>query len=43
MLRALAKWRLLLNLEKCEWYKEEVTFLGFIIGRNRIRIDLAKI
>ena len=43
MLRALAKWRLLLDLEKYKWYKEEVTFLGFIISRNRIRIDLAKI
>ena len=43
MLKALVKWRLLLDLEKYEWYKEEVTFLGFVIGRNRIRIDLAKI
>ena len=32
-----------LKPEKCEFYKEEVNFLGFIIGRNGIRIDPAKL
>ena len=32
-----------LKPEKCEFYKEEVDFLGFIIGRNGIRIDPQKL
>ena len=32
-----------LKPEKCEFYKEEVDFLGFIVGRNGIRIDPAKL
>ena len=32
-----------LKPEKCKFYKEEVNFLGFIIGRNGIRIDPAKL
>ena len=32
-----------LNPEKYKFYKEEVNFLGFIIGRNGIRIDPIKI
>ena len=29
--------------EKCEFHKEEVEFLGFIIGKGKIRIDLKKV
>ena len=32
-----------LNLEKCKFYKKKVNFLGFIIGRNGIRINPVKI
>ena len=32
-----------LKPEKCEFYIKEVDFLGFIIGRNGIRIDLIKL
>ena len=32
-----------LKPEKCEFYIEEVDFLGFVIGRNGIRIDLTKL
>ena len=32
-----------LKPEKYKFYKEEVDFLGFIIGRNGIRIDPAKL
>ena len=32
-----------LKLEKCEFYIEEVNFLGFVIGRNGIRIDPTKL
>lgn len=34
---------LLLKPEKCEWHKEEVTFLGFRVGRNGVKMDEAKI
>ena len=32
-----------LKPEKCKFYIEKVNFLGFIVGRNRIRIDLIKL
>ena len=32
-----------LKPEKCEFYIEEVDFLGFVIGRNGIRINLIKL
>ncbi len=35
--------KLLLKLEKCEFYRKELKFLGYIVGRHRIRIDLAKV
>ncbi len=35
--------KLLLKPEKCEFYKEELKFLRYIVGRNGIRIDLAKV
>jgi len=28
--------------KKCEFYKKSVKFLGFIIGTDRVRIDLEK-
>jgi hypothetical protein len=30
-------------LEKCEFYKKSVKFLGFIIGTDGVKIDLGKI
>ena len=35
----LEKASLLLKLEKYEFYKKELIFLGYIIKRNSIRID----
>ena len=29
--------------EKCEFYKKKVIFLGFLVGREEIKIDLSKI
>jgi hypothetical protein len=43
VLEKLKKAKLLLKLEKCEFYKEELGFLGFIVGQNGICIDLAKV
>ena len=42
VLDVLLKQNLKANLEKCEFYKTEVEFLGFIIGVNGIKIDLSK-
>jgi hypothetical protein len=30
-------------LEKYEFYKDEVEFLGFIVGKGKIRIDPKKV
>ncbi len=35
--------KLLLKLEKCKFHKEELKFLGYIVGQHGIRIDLAKV
>jgi len=32
-----------LKPEKCEWHKEEVEFLGFIVGRNGVKMSPTKI
>ena len=43
MLKKLKKAGLLFKLEKYKSYKEEVTFLGFIVKRNKVKIDLVKV
>ena len=43
VLTCLAKRDLKLKPEKCEFHREEVDFLGFVVGRNGIRIDPAKL
>ena len=43
VLRKLAERSLKLNARKCEFYKTEVDFLGFIIGTSRIKLDPAKV
>ena len=42
VLQKLLEYRLLIQLEKCKFNKDLVEFLGFIISRNSIAIDLAK-
>jgi hypothetical protein len=39
-LRAANLW---LKLEKCKWHKEEVEFLGYIVGRHGVKISPTKI
>ena len=39
----LTKQNAAIALKKCEFFKKEVAFLGFIVSVNRIRIDLEKI
>ena len=43
LLEYLYQSNLYLKLEKCKFYKEEVNFLGFLIRRNKIYINLDKI
>jgi hypothetical protein len=43
VLRALNKYDLRLKLQRCEFYKQEVAFLSYIIRANGIRISEDKI
>jgi hypothetical protein len=43
VLKCLRKADLRLKPEKCEWHKEEVEFLGFVVGRNGVKISSKKI
>ena len=43
VLRRLAEYGLVLNVNKCEWFVSHGRFLGFIISREGIRSDPAKI
>ena len=43
MLERLQRNRLAISPEKCVWKTEEVEFLGYVIGRNGIRMDQAKV
>ena len=43
VLKAIEEAGLQLNVDKCEFYKSKVTYLGFIISTNSICIDLNKV
>ncbi|TMD69294.1 MAG: DDE-type integrase/transposase/recombinase [Chloroflexi bacterium] len=43
ILQALKRWNLKIDLDKSQFHKEEVEFLGHIIGVNGIRIDPRKV
>jgi hypothetical protein len=43
VLECLKQVDLQLKPKKCEWHKEEVEFLGFIVGRNGVKMSLTKI
>jgi hypothetical protein len=43
VLECLAKADLRLKPKKCEWHKDEVEFLGYVIGRYRVKISDKKI
>ena len=42
VLECLKQVDLQLKPKKYKYYKEEVKFLGFIVGRNRVKISLIK-
>jgi hypothetical protein len=39
----LRRFSLYANADKCRFFIEEVDFLGFIVGRNRICMDLEQV
>ena len=39
----LASRKLIIKREKCDFYKHEVDFLGFVVGREGIKMDPTKI
>ena len=41
--RKLEEYKLMLNLDKCEFHKDIVEYLGFIISRNSIVMDPIKV
>ena len=43
VLERLRKAGILLKPEKCEFYKEELEFLGFIVRVHRVRINPKKV
>jgi len=43
VLRALQQKSLLVKLEKCEFHKQSVRFLEYILMINRIKMDLKKV
>jgi len=43
ILECLNRRDLRLKPKKCEFHREEVDFLGFVVGRHEIRMDLEKI
>ena len=43
ILKALEKADMRINGPKCTFYAKEMKFLGYIVGLNKIKIDLKKI
>ena len=43
VLDCIAKADLRLKPEKCEWHKEEVEFLGYVVGRYGVKMSDKKI
>jgi hypothetical protein len=43
VLKAIEEARLQLDVDKCEFHKTEVTYLGYVVSTEGVRIDLSKI
>jgi len=43
VLQVLKKNKLFLCLEKCEFYKQWIEYLGLVISENKVSIDLVKV
>jgi len=43
VLRTLRKEKLLINLKKCSFIKEELVYLGFVVSKEGLKMDLEKV
>ena len=43
ILEKLREANLIIKLRKCKFFETEIPFLGYIVGRHRLRLDLEKI
>jgi len=43
VLQVLQEHKLFLRLEKCEFYKERIEYLGLVISENKVSMDLVKV
>lgn len=43
VLEALSKVKLHLKMEKCKFHKQEIKYLGQIVGKDRVKIDVDKV
>jgi len=43
MLQVLKENKLFLHPEKCEFYKQQIEYLGLVISENEVSIDLVKV
>ena len=43
ILRELWKYGLFANLKKCHFHQEEICFLGYVVSRQKIRMEKEKI
>ena len=43
VLRTLQEEKLLINLKKCSFMKEELIYLGFVVSKERLKIDPEKV
>jgi len=43
VLQVLKENKLFLHLEKCEFYKQQIEYLGLVISENEVSMDLVKL
>jgi len=43
VLQILQEHKLFLRLEKCEFFREQIEYLGLVISENQVSMDLVKI
>ena len=43
VLRRLQEEKLAINLEKCEFFKQELVYLGFVVSKGSLKMDPSKV
>jgi len=43
VLQVLQEHKLFLHLEKCEFFREQIEYLGLVISENQVFMDLVKV